>query len=83
MTAPGEVIGYSRFSALVANPHASRPITAVVGTDGKRCYDEADRRVSWGIADLDQLQQVVRRTVEWVNDRYRRLPMIVPSVVEV
>jgi len=37
-----------------------------------------------GITDTHQLQQVVRRTVgRWVNDAYRRRPMIVPTVVEV
>ena len=34
-----------------------------------------------GITDTHQLQQVVRRTVgRWVNDAYRRRPMIVPTV---
>jgi ribonuclease J len=37
-----------------------------------------------GISDPHQLQQIVRRTVgRWVNDAYRRRPMIVPTVVEV
>ncbi|HEX5597684.1 MAG TPA: ribonuclease J [Micromonosporaceae bacterium] len=37
-----------------------------------------------GITDPHQLQQIVRRTVgRWVNDAYRRRPMIVPTVVEV
>jgi ribonuclease J len=43
-----------------------------------------DRAAADGISDPHQLQQVVRRTVgRWVNDRYRRRPMIVPNVVEV
>jgi ribonuclease J len=43
-----------------------------------------DRAAAEGITDPHQLQQVVRRTVgRWVNDRYRRRPMIVPTVVEV
>ncbi len=43
-----------------------------------------DRAAQEGISDPHQLQQVVRRTVgRWVNDKYRRRPMIVPSVVEV
>jgi ribonuclease J len=43
-----------------------------------------DRAALEGIADPHQLQQVVRRTIgRWVNDRYRRRPMIVPNVVEV
>jgi ribonuclease J len=43
-----------------------------------------DRAAADGIADPHQLQQVVRRTVgKWVNEAYRRRPMIVPNVVEV
>ena len=43
-----------------------------------------DRAAADGIADPHQLQQVVRRTIgRWVNDKYRRRPMIVPNVVEV
>ncbi|MQA77495.1 MAG: RNase J family beta-CASP ribonuclease [Streptosporangiales bacterium] len=37
-----------------------------------------------GVADVHQLTQLVRRTVgRWVNETYRRRPMIVPVVVEV
>ncbi len=37
-----------------------------------------------GIGEVHQLQQLVRRTVgRWVNETYRRRPMIVPVVVEV
>ncbi len=37
-----------------------------------------------GINDAHQLGQVVRRTVgRWVNDTYRRRPMIIPVVIEV
>jgi len=43
-----------------------------------------DRAAEEGISDPHQLQQVVRRTVgRWVNEAYRRRPMIVPTVVEV
>jgi ribonuclease J len=43
-----------------------------------------DRAALEGITDPHQLQQVVRRTVgRWVNEAYRRRPMIVPTVVEV
>jgi ribonuclease J len=43
-----------------------------------------DRAAADGVADPHQLQQVVRRTVgRWVNETYRRRPMIVPTVVEV
>jgi len=42
------------------------------------------RAATEGITDPHQLQQIVRRTVgRWVNDAYRRRPMIVPTVVEV
>jgi ribonuclease J len=43
-----------------------------------------DRAAQDGITDPHQLQQIVRRTVgRWVNEAYRRRPMIVPTVVEV
>jgi ribonuclease J len=43
-----------------------------------------NRAAEEGITDPHQLQQVVRRTVgRWVNETYRRRPMIVPTVVEV
>lgn len=43
-----------------------------------------NRAAEDGISDPHQLQQVVRRTVgRWVNETYRRRPMIVPTVVEV
>jgi ribonuclease J len=46
--------------------------------------DALTRAAADGITDPHQLQQVVRRVVgRWVNDRYRRRPMIVPTVVEV
>src|SRR5689334_2444981 len=42
------------------------------------------RAAEEGITDPHQLQQLVRRTVgRWVNEKYRRRPMIVPNVVEV
>ena len=43
-----------------------------------------DRAADEGVTDPHQLQQVVRRTVgRWVNEAYRRRPMIIPTVVEV
>ncbi len=43
-----------------------------------------NRAAEDGISDPHQLQQVVRRSVgRWVNETYRRRPMIVPTVVEV
>lgn len=42
------------------------------------------RAADEGVVDPHQLQQVVRRTVgRWVNETYRRRPMIIPTVVEV
>jgi len=55
-------------------------------------FDEAIERIEAvlreaaadGISDLTQLSQLIRRTVgRWVNENYRRRPMIVPVVVEV
>ncbi|HIW62202.1 MAG TPA: RNase J family beta-CASP ribonuclease, partial [Candidatus Stackebrandtia excrementipullorum] len=46
--------------------------------------DALDRAAADGVSDPNQLQQLVRRTVgKWVNETYRRRPMIVPHVVEV
>jgi ribonuclease J len=46
--------------------------------------DALDRAAADGVSDPHQLQQVVRRIVgRWVNETYRRRPMIVPTVVEV
>jgi ribonuclease J len=43
-----------------------------------------DRAANEGITDPHALQQIVRRTIgRWVNETYRRRPMIVPNVVEV
>jgi ribonuclease J len=49
-----------------------------------RVEEALDRAASEGIADTHQLEQLVRRTVgRWVNETYRRRPMIIPLVVEV
>ncbi|WP_100445971.1 ribonuclease J [Glycomyces xiaoerkulensis] len=46
--------------------------------------DAMEAAASDGVADPHQLQQILRRTVgKWVNDTYRRRPMIVPHVLEV
>ncbi|QSB13461.1 ribonuclease J [Natronosporangium hydrolyticum] len=43
-----------------------------------------NRAAEDGVTDPHQLQQIVRRTVgRWVNETYRRRPMIIPIVVEV
>jgi len=49
-----------------------------------RIQDALTDAAADGISDLHQIQQLVRRTVgRWVNDTYRRRPMILPVVVEV
>jgi len=48
-----------------------------------RVSDAIADAVSQGMTDSYQLQQVVRRVVgRWVNESYRRRPMIIPLVVE-
>jgi ribonuclease J len=60
--------------------------------DVKDGFDGARERVllaletatAEGVSDAQALQQLVRRAVgRWVNDTYRRRPMIIPVVVEV
>jgi ribonuclease J len=42
------------------------------------------RELEDGDVDAHRLSQVIRRTVgKWVSDRYRRRPMIIPTVLEV
>lgn len=42
------------------------------------------RAASDGVAEVRQLQQLIRRAIgKWVSDTYRRRPMILPVVVEV
>ncbi len=42
------------------------------------------RAAADGINEAHQLGQLIRRTVgKWVNNNYRRRPMIIPVVVEV
>jgi len=46
--------------------------------------DELDRAAAEGTSDPHQLGQQVRRALgRWVNDTYRRRPMIIPVVLEV
>jgi ribonuclease J len=61
-------------------------------TDDRTAFDpvralieeELDRAASEGIADAQAIAQSVRRIVgRWVNDTYRRRPMIIPVVIEV
>jgi ribonuclease J len=49
-----------------------------------RIADELGFAAADGVNDVHQLQQIVRRTIgRWVNENYRRRPMIIPVVVEV
>ncbi len=75
----GKVVGGPTVSAkgFSEDPTAFDPVIALI-------TDVLDRAAKDGISDPHQLQQLVRRSVgRWVNDTYRRRPMIVPNVVEV
>lgn len=75
----GKVVGGPTLSAkgFSEDPMAFDPVLPLV-------TDALDRAALDGIADPHQLQQIVRRVVgRWVNEAYRRRPMIVPSVLEV
>jgi ribonuclease J len=75
----GKVVGGPTLSAkgFSEDPSAFNPVLPLV-------TDALDRAAQDGITDPHQLQQIVRRVVgRWVNEAYRRRPMIVPSVLEV
>ncbi|GIH05972.1 ribonuclease J [Rhizocola hellebori] len=75
----GKVVGGPTLSAkgFSEDPAAFDPVLPLV-TDG------LDRAALEGVTDPHQLQQIVRRVVgRWVNEAYRRRPMIVPNVLEV
>jgi ribonuclease J len=75
----GKVVGGPTISAkgFSEDPEAFNPVLPLI-------IEALDRAALDGISDPHQLQQIVRRTVgRWVNDAYRRRPMIVPNVVEV
>jgi ribonuclease J len=75
----GKVVGGPTISGkgFSEDPAAFDPVIRLV-------TEALDRAAADGITDPHQLQQIVRRTVgKWVNDTYRRRPMIVPNVVEV
>jgi ribonuclease J len=75
----GKVVGGPNVSGkgFSEDPAAFDPVVPLV-------TEALDRAAAEGISDPHQLQQIVRRTVgKWVNDTYRRRPMIVPNVVEV
>ncbi|MBE3001408.1 ribonuclease J [Nocardiopsis sp. HNM0947] len=49
-----------------------------------RLQDALDKAAADGVSDPHQLRQLVRRNAgRWVNDTYRRRPMIIPVLVEV
>jgi len=75
----GKVVGEPSISAkgFSEDPDAFNPVIPLLTA-------ALHRSAADGITDTHQLGQVVRRTVgRWVNDAYRRRPMIVPTVVEV
>jgi ribonuclease J len=75
----GKVVGGPAVSAkgFSEDPAAFNPVIPLI-------TEALTRAAAEGITDPHQLQQVVRRVVgRWVNDAYRRRPMIVPTVVEV
>ncbi len=75
----GKVVGGPAVSAkgFSEDPAVFDPVLPLI-------TEALDRAAAEGITDPHQLQQLVRRTVgRWVNDKYRRRPMIVPTVVEV
>ncbi|GAB3500219.1 ribonuclease J [Nocardiopsis coralliicola] len=49
-----------------------------------RISDALEKAAADGVTDPTQLRQLVRRNIgRWVNESYRRRPMIVPVIVEV
>jgi ribonuclease J len=75
----GKVVGGPAVSAkgFSENPEAFDVVIPLI-------TEALGRAAADNITDPHQLQQIVRRTVgRWVNDAYRRRPMIVPTVVEV
>ncbi|MEW2352707.1 ribonuclease J [Spirillospora sp. NPDC029432] len=83
------VVGIDSTSGkIVAGPEVHARGAGIMNED----FDEIIERIEAvlsdsgadGVNDLHQLNQVVRRTVgKWVNDNYRRRPMIIPVVVEI
>ena len=71
----GKVVAGPTLSAkgFSEDPEAFNPVIPLV-------TEALNRAAADGITDPHQLQQIVRRTVgRWVNDKYRRRPMIVPD----
>jgi ribonuclease J len=75
----GKVVGGPTVSqkGFSEDPTAFEPVVPLI-------TEALDRAAADNITDPHQLQQLVRRVVgRWVNEAYRRRPMIVPSVLEV
>jgi ribonuclease J len=75
----GKVVGGPTLSqkGFSEDPTAFDPVLPLI-TEG------LDRAAADNVTDPHQLQQLVRRVVgRWVNEAYRRRPMIVPNVLEV
>ncbi|CCH89733.1 Hydrolase of the metallo-beta-lactamase superfamily [Modestobacter italicus] len=59
------------------DPSAFTEVLALVEKELKRAMEDEQ-------VDAHRLSQVIRRTVgKWVSDKYRRRPMIIPTVLEV
>jgi len=59
------------------DPSAFNEVLALVERELKRSLEDEQ-------VDAHRLSQVIRRTVgKWVSDKYRRRPMIIPTVLEV
>jgi ribonuclease J len=59
------------------DPGAFDEVLALVEKELKRSLEDE-------LVDAHRLSQVIRRTVgKWVSDKYRRRPMIIPTVLEV
>ncbi len=67
-------------------------ITARGFTDDRTAFDPilaeltatVEKSVADGVTDTDALANIIRRTVgRWVDQKYRRRPMLVPTVIEV
>ncbi|MFC4336546.1 ribonuclease J [Salininema proteolyticum] len=75
----GKVVGGPTISAkgFSNDPNAFDDVLPLIS-------DAMEQAASEDVSDPYQLQQILRRTVgKWVNDTYRRRPMIVPHVLEV
>jgi ribonuclease J len=78
-SATGKITGGPEFHARGFGDEAT---TFKVVAD--RIQEAVQEAADNGVADAHQIEQRIRRIVgKWVNDEYRRRPMIIPVVVEV